>query len=91
MGPEDESRFIEALVNRYGEERLRALIGLYKIRQQTGLGTPYTDAKVDRFERGLLTDFMLSTDFLRQQESDPKVVFLGYRLPCSNPYARFDG
>ncbi len=91
MDAEDERKFVDALAAQYGEEKLVALMGLYKVRQQTGVGTPYTDPRVDKFERGLLTDFMVSTDFLRHQEANPKVSFLGYRLPCSNPYARFDG
>lgn len=91
MDAEDERRFIDALAGHYGEEKLMALMGLYKIRQQTGVGTPYTDPRVDKFERRLLTDFMVSTDYLRHQEANPKVTFLGYRLPCSNPYARFEG
>lgn len=92
MGPEDQRKFVDAMANHYGSEKLTALMGLYKIRQETGVGTPYTDLRVDNFERRLLTDFMVSTDYLRQQnKTNPKVSFLGYRLPCSNPYARFDG
>ena len=91
MDAEDERQFVDALAAHYGEEKLLVLMGLYKIRQQTGVGTPYTDPRVDTFERRLLTDFMVSTDFLRHTEANPKVAFLGYRLPCSNPYARFDG
>ena len=91
MDAEDERQFVDALAAHYGEEKLLVLMGLYKIRQQTGVGTPYTDPRVDTFERRLLTDFMVSTDFLRYSEANPKVAFLGYRLPCSNPDARFDG
>lgn len=92
MEPEDQRNFVDAMAEHYGSEKLTALMGLYKIRQETGVGTPYTDLRVDNFERRLLTDFMVSTDFLRQQNKlNPKVSFIGYRLPCSNPYARFDG
>ena len=92
MDPDDQRKFVDAMADHYGSEKLTALMGLYKIRQQTGGGTAYTDLRVDNFERRLLTDFMVSTDFLRlQNKTNPKVSFLGYRLPCSNPYARFDG
>ncbi|ANF26643.1 hypothetical protein [Stutzerimonas stutzeri] len=92
MDPDDQRKFVDAMADHYGSEKLIALMGLYKIRQETGVGTAYTDLRVDNFERRLLTDFMVSTDFLRQQnKTNPKVSFLGYRLPCSNPYARFDG
>ena len=92
MDPEDQRKFVDAMANHYGSEKLTALMGLYKICQETGVGTAYTDLRVDNFERRLLTDFMVSTDYLRQQnKTNPKVNFLGYRLPCSNPYARFDG
>ncbi|MCQ4319276.1 hypothetical protein [Stutzerimonas stutzeri] len=92
MDPDDQRKFVDAMADHYGSEKLTALMGLYKIRQQTGVGTAYTELRLDNFERRLLTDFMVSTDFLRQQnKTNPKVSFLGYRLPCSNPYARFDG
>ncbi|MEL7557962.1 hypothetical protein [Stutzerimonas chloritidismutans] len=92
MDSEDQRKFVDAMANHYGSQKLTALMGLYKIRQETGVGTPYTDLRVDHFERRLLTDFMVSTDYLRQQnKTNPMVSFLGYRLPCSNPYARFDG
>lgn len=92
MDAEDQCKFVDALAGHYGAEKLTALMGLYKIREETGVGSPYTDLRVDNFERRLLTDFMVSTDYLsRQHEPNPTVSFLGYRLPCSNPYARFDG
>lgn len=92
MSAEDQRKFVDAMAGHYGSQKLTALMGLYKIRQQTGVGSAYTDLRVDNFERRLLTDFMVSTDYLRRQhEANPTVAFLGYRLPCSNPYARFDG
>lgn len=91
MDERDQRQFVEAMAAHYGSEKLTALMGLYKIRQETGLGSAYTSVRVDKFERRLLTDFMVSTDFLRKQgQASPKVAFLGYRLPCSNPYARFE-
>lgn len=91
MNAQDQHKFVDALAEHYGN-KLDALMALYKIRSETGLGSAYTNQRVDQFERRLLTDFMVSTDYLRQQPSDnPKVSFLGYRLPCSNPYARFEG
>lgn len=92
MTAADQRKFVDAMAGHYGSKKLTALMGLYKIRQQTGVGSAYTNLKVDSFERRLLTDFLVSTDFLRQQDqSNPNVSFLGYRLPCSNPYAKFDG
>lgn len=92
MDAEDQRKFVDAMTEHYGARKLKALMALYKIRAQTGLGSDYTNPKVDQFERRLVTDFMVSTDYLRQRQAEnPKVSFLGYRLPCSNPYARFEG
>lgn len=92
MSADDQRKFVDAMHEHYGQKKLMALMGLYRIRQDTGVGTDYTNPKVDEFERRLLTDFMMSTDFLRQQpQAKAKVSFIGYRLPCSNPYARFEG
>ncbi|WP_213909743.1 hypothetical protein [Stutzerimonas nitrititolerans] len=92
MEAEDQRKFVDAMTEHYGTHKLKALMALYKIRSQTGMGSDYTNARVDQFERRLLTDFMVSTDYLRQPRADnPKVSFIGYRLPCSNPYARFEG
>jgi hypothetical protein len=92
MAADDQRKFVDALAGHYGSEKLTALMGLYKIRQQAGVGSAYTDLRVDYFERRLLTDFMVSTDYQRRQhEPNPTVSFVGYRLPCSNPSARFDG
>ena len=92
MDEDDQRRFVDAMADHYGSEKLTALMGLYKIREETGAGTSFTDLRVDMFERRLLTDFMVSTDFLKQQgKTNPKASFIGYRLPCSNPYAQFDG
>ncbi len=92
MDDEQQRMFVDAMHEHYGQKKLTALMGLYRIREDTGMGSAYTDPKVDEFERRLLTDFMMSTDFLRQQgQANPRVSFIGYRLPCSNPYARFDG
>jgi len=46
---------------------------------------------VEKFERKLLTAFIVSTSYL--QVSDPAVEPIEYRglnIPCSNPFARFD-
>lgn len=92
MDPQQQRQFVEAVTERYGIRKFTALIGLYKIRSDTGLGTAYTNAKVDKFERMLLTDFMTSTDYLgKQHEENPNVSFIGYRLPCRNPFAQFTG
>ncbi len=89
MDAEDQRKFVDAMTEHYGSRKLKALMALYKIR---ALGSDYTNPKVDQFERRLVTDFMVSTDYLRQRQAEnPKVSFLGYRLPCSNPYARFEG
>lgn len=92
MARQHEQQFVEALARHYGARKLAALIGLYKIRSATGLGTTYTNAKLDRFERMLVTDFLTATDYLgKQHEPNPKVSFIGYRLPCRNPFATFSG
>jgi len=46
---------------------------------------------VEKFERKLLTAFIVSTNYL--QVSDPAVEVIEYRglnIPCTNPFARFD-
>lgn len=92
MDRHDQRQFVEALVQHYGPRKFTALLGLYRIRAATGLGTAYSNAKLDRFERMLVTDFITSTDYLdKRHEQNPKVSFSGYRLPCRNPFARFTG
>lgn len=92
MDEEQERAFVEAFSEDYGAEKLIAVIGLYRIRSGTGLGTGYTNGKVDEFERKLVTDFLVTTDYLRKQnEPDAQVTFVGFRMPCTNPYATFDG
>lgn len=92
MTEEQEKNFVDAFADEYGEEKLAAVIGLYRIRSGTGLGTGYTNAKVDEFERKLVTDFLVTTDYLKKQgEANPQVNFIGFRIPCNNPYATFDG
>lgn len=91
MDAENQHKFVDALAAHHGN-KLSALMALYKIRSESGLGSAYTNLRLDQFERRVLTDFMVSTDYLRQPRADnPKVSFIGYRLPCSNPYARFEG
>ncbi|MEH6386535.1 MULTISPECIES: hypothetical protein [Pseudomonas] len=92
MTEEQENNFVDAFAEEYGEEKLAAVIGLYRIRSGTGLGTGYTNAKVDEFERKLVTDFLVTTDYLKKQgEPNAQVNFIGFRIPCNNPYATFDG
>lgn len=89
MDPEQERRFVESFIEAYGETKLIALTGLYRLRAASGLGTAFVDQEIERFERQLVTDFMTTTDYLRQpREGNPPVIYLG-RFPCRNPYARF--
>ena len=90
MAAEQEQAFIDALARDYGEQKLMAVIGLHRIRNTTGLGIAYTNDKLDQFERRLVTDFLISTDYLRQPKTArPQLSFIGYRIPCNNPFARF--
>lgn len=90
MDPIQQQGFIDAFAQDYGAEKLVAVIGLHRIRARTGLGVAYTDHKLEQFERQLMTAFLVSSDYLRQSErSNPQLSFSGYKLPCSNPYARF--
>lgn len=90
MDEEDERQFVDAFEEYYGTEKVLGFVGLHRIRDATSLGTDYTDSKVDLYERRLVSDFMTSTDFFRkyQQEPVPHVSFTGFKLPCSNPFAR---
>lgn len=91
MAPQHERQFVDALVERYGAQKFAALIGLYRLRSASGLGTAHSDARLDRFERMLVADFMTATDYFgKRHEANPRVAFVGYRLPCRNPFARFD-
>lgn len=90
MNTKDQRGFIDAFAQDYGEAKLVAVIGLHHIRARTSLGIAYTDQKVEQFERQLLTAFLVSTDYLRQPgETNPLLSFIGYQVPCNNPYARF--
>lgn len=91
MEAQHERQFADAVAQRYGAQKFAALIGLYELRSASGLGSAYTDAKLDRFERMLVADFMTATDYFgKRHQANPQVAFIGYRLPCRNPFARFD-
>ncbi len=90
MDAAQEEQFIADLAETYGAEKLTAFAGLYRLRAGTGLGTEYTDEKVDDYERRILTDFLTSTDYLsKQDQAVPEISYRGLRQPCSNPYAKF--
>lgn len=92
MDEKQEKSFVDAFAEHYGAEKLIAVIGLYRIRSGTGLGTGRTNAKVDEFERKLVTDFLVTTDYLKKQgEPNPEVNFIGFKVACNNPYAQFTG
>lgn len=85
-----QRRFVDSFAKDYGENKLMVVIGLHRIRAETGLGIARTNAKLNLFERRLLTDFLTSTDYLRQPKSaKPQLSFVGYKVPCNNPYAQF--
>lgn len=90
MDARQQQAFIDAFAQDYGEQKLVAVIGLHRIRAGTGLGVAYTNHRLEQFERQLLAAFLVSSDYLRQSEqTNPQLSFIGYKLPCSNPYARF--
>ncbi|WP_150303493.1 hypothetical protein [Pseudomonas saliphila] len=92
MDEEQENNFVDAFAEHYGADKLMAVIGLYRIRSGTGLGTRYTNAKVDEFERKLVTDFLVTTDYLaKQDQPNPRVNFIGFKIACNNPFAQFTG
>lgn len=92
MDEEQEKKFVDGFAEQYGAEKLAAVIGLYRIRSATGLGVRYTNAKVDEFERRLVTDFLVTTDYLaKQDQPNPRVNFIGFKIACNNPYAQFTG
>lgn len=91
MTQRHERQFVDAVAQRYGAQKFAALIGLYELRAASGLGSAYTNAKLDRFERMLVADFMTATDYFgKRHQANPHVSFVGYRLPCRNPFAKFD-
>ncbi len=90
MDPEQEREFVDAFSEYYGAEKVIGFVTLHHVRSESALGTDYTDAKVDLYERRLVSDFMTSTDFFRryQEQGVPHVSFTGFKLPCSNPFAQ---
>lgn len=90
MDAVQQRQFVDAFSDHYGNQKVMAFVGLHRIRRSTSLGTVYTHTKIDLYERRLISDFMTSTDFFRKyQEGDvPHVSFTGFKLPCSNPFAR---
>lgn len=89
MEPQQERRFVNAFAESFGPEKLAAMIGLYRIQSDAGLGMAFTRSRIDHFERALVTEFLTTTDYLRKRhELKPSVIYLGHKL-CSNPFARF--
>ena len=90
MDSEHQHRFLEAFSDYYGPEKVLAFVGLHRIRAASHLSTDYTNAKVDLYVRRLVSDFMTSTDFFRNYQTNPvpTVNFTGFKLPCSNPFAQ---
>lgn len=90
MDVEDERQFVDAFSEFYGNDKIIGFVGLHRIREATSLGTPYTHSRVELFQRRLISDFITSTDFFQryQLETVPHVTFRGFKLPCSNPFAR---
>lgn len=90
MDAEQEQQFVDAFSEHYGVDKVIGFVSLHRIRDASSLGTEYTNTKVDLYERRLVSDFITSTDFFRkyQEGGVPHVSFTGFKLPCSNPFAR---
>ncbi|MEH6386670.1 hypothetical protein [Pseudomonas profundi] len=90
MDEEQARQFVDAFSEHYGTEKVLGFVALHRLRKATPLSTEYTDAKVNLYERRLVSDFMTSTDFFRQYQQGgvPTVSFTGFKLPCSNPFAQ---
>ena len=90
MDKADERQFVDAFREFYGNDKIMGFVGLHRIREATSLGTSYTHSRVELFQRRLVSDFITSTDFFQkyQLEAVPHVTFRGFKLPCSNPFAR---
>ena len=91
MAAEEERRFIDAFGDHYGLHALIGFVGLHNLRRHTAMGTQYTHYIRNLYERRLVGDFMSSTDFMQKSriQKVPDVKFIGFNLPCSNPFARF--
>lgn len=46
--------------------------------------------ELERFERALLTNFVVTTDLLQRADPEQRVHYLGQDVACHNPFARFD-
>jgi tellurite resistance protein len=91
MSEDDQRKFVTYFSRDYGSKKLMAVIELYRLKVKAHIGIARTDDELDKFERRLVTDFMVSTDYLRKQHQDnPAIAYLGPRV-CGNPYAQFTG
>lgn len=88
MDEEQERQFVDAFIEHYGNDKVIGFVALHRLHKVTPLSTDYTNAKINLYQRRLVTDFMTSTDFFHQyqQGKPPHVNFTGFKLPCSNPF-----
>ncbi|MDO6618786.1 twin-arginine translocation signal domain-containing protein [Pseudomonadota bacterium] len=90
ISDEDLQLFCDHFTAEYGEMKLRAII----ILDQSSMFDLVVKKRaiwIDKYERKLVTDFMMSTNYF--QVSNPATEALQYygaNRPCYNPFARFD-
>ncbi|HHH43716.1 MAG TPA: hypothetical protein ENK49_06225 [Gammaproteobacteria bacterium] len=87
--------FCDDFARDYGRRKLYAVVLIERVpvlgAAAGGLLLRRPRAVVEKFERKLLTAFIVSTSYL--QVGDPAVEPIEYRglnIPCTNPFARFD-
>ena len=86
--------FCSDFINTFGEKKLYEVI----ILEEFPMLNRITDRlflsrarSVDRFERKLVTHFLVSTNYLRMENPLTETLeYYGMNIPCNNPCANFD-
>ena len=87
--------FCNDFANSYGHKKLYKIILLEKSstldRIAEMLILPRVRRAVDKFERKLLTEFIVSTSYLQVGNPANDVIeYYGMDIPCNNPFAKFE-
>ncbi len=92
---EQMRRFCDDFANGYGHKKLYAIFLLEQapvlghIAENLSLHRPRS--AVEYFERKLLTEFIISTSYLRVgNPAADAIEYYGMKIPCNNPFARFE-
>ena len=88
-------KFCHDFIKSYGDKKLYVII----MRKQISVLEPVAERlfrvqahwAVDMFERKLLTEFLLSTNYLKVgNPATDSIEYHGMNIPCNNPFAKLD-